>query len=106
MRKVLGVEEYGEKFFGFMLKYFQHYLTHSPSSDAPGVSGLVGKFRGLQIAAPGTFAKSIIMSTIYPIFVALKEPKSRIVIVSATSFLATDLIRRIKGSLKGTSFSV
>lgn len=103
LRKVLGVEEYGEKFFGFMLKYFQHYLTHSPSPMHREFTDLV-KFSRVAIAAPRTFAKSIIMSTIYPIFVALKEPKSRIVIVSATSFLATDLIRRIKGEFEGNEF--
>ena len=59
------------------------------------------KFRRVAIAAPRQFAKSMILSCFYPVFIALREPKSQVVIISATQFLAMNqIMQRSKTELE------
>jgi predicted phage terminase large subunit-like protein len=55
----------------------------------------------LAIAAPRSFAKSTILSLIYPLWLALfSDKKEDIVITSSTSALAEEWLRRIKNELE------
>ena len=100
LRPVEGIEKYPIEFYSFMMLYFKEHMTHRVSPLHLEFCESV-KYRRVGIAAPRQFAKSIILSCFYPIFLALREPKSQAVIVSATQFLAQNqIMQRIKLELE------
>lgn len=100
IRPVDGIESYPLEFYNFMMFYFKEHMTHRVAPLHLELCEAI-KYRRVGIAAPRQFGKSIILSCFYPIFIALKEPKSQVVIVSATQFLSMNqIMQRIKIELE------
>lgn len=100
IRPVDGIDRYPLEFYNFMMLYFKEHMTHRVSPLHLEFCEAI-KYRRVAVAAPRQFAKSMILSCFYPIFLALKEPKAQIVIVSATQFLSINqIMQRIKLELE------
>jgi predicted phage terminase large subunit-like protein len=96
LRPVEGIEGYPLEFYNFMMMYFGEHMSHRVAPLHLEFCEAI-KYRRSAVGAPRTFAKSIILSCFYPIFLALREPKTQVVIVSATQFLAQNqIMQRIK----------
>jgi len=100
LRMIEGIDQYPLEFYNFMVYYFPHYMTHKPSDLHLEFCQAI-KYKMVALAAPREFAKSMILSCFYPIFLVLREPKSQVVIISATQFLSMNqIMQRIKIELE------
>ena len=100
VRPVEGIENYPIEFYNFSMLYFKDQMTHAVSDLQLEYAEAV-KYRYSAIQAPRHFAKSIWLSCFYPIFLALREPRSQIVVVSATQFLSMNqIMQRIRTELE------
>lgn len=106
VRPVEGIEGYPLEFYNFMMLYFQEHMTHRVAPLHLEFCEAI-KFRRVAVGAPRQFAKSMILSCFYPIFLALREAKSQVVIVSATQFLAQNqIMQRIKLELESNEMLI
>lgn len=106
VRPVEGVERYAVEFYNFMLYYFKDKMTHRVSDLHFEYCEAI-KYRYSAVAAPRHFAKSMILSCFYPIYLALREPKSQVVVVSATQFLSMNqIMQRIRTELENNELLI
>ena len=83
--------------------FAEFFLKHLLLSESPPfhveVYGLLPKNKRIVLASPRGFAKSTMVSVIYPIWLALWKGCSDVVIISASETLAVDWLRKIKMEL-------
>lgn len=90
-----------QHFESFCYYYLTRFLKYPFAAFHREWFSLVFNNKRLAIAAPRNFAKSTILSIFYPIFVALENPGSRIILVSATvGFAIEKLLAPIKRELE------
>lgn len=80
----------------FAKQFLPHLLTHSIPPFHAELYNLVTGNDYLVVAAPRGFAKSTIISVIYPIWLGITARRSEVVIISASESLAIDQVRKIK----------
>ena len=83
--------------------FAEYFLNHLLLSETPAfhleVYKLLPENKRLVFASPRGFAKSTMVSVIYPIWLALWKGAEDIVIISASETLAVDWLRKIKFEL-------
>ena len=83
--------------------FAEYFLKHLLLSDSPPfhleVYKMLPSGKRIVLASPRGFAKSTMVSVIYPIWLALWKGASDIVIISASETLAVDWLRKIKFEL-------
>ena len=100
IRPVEGIESYPLEFYNFSMLYFKDLMTEAVSGLHLEYAEAI-KYRHSAIGAPRHFAKSVWLSCCYPIFAALKEPRSQWVVISATQFLSQNqIMQRIRTELE------
>ncbi len=84
---------YQHDFLGFAKYYFRHYCTLDFGPIHDEIELIVTEYDGefIVFAAPRGFSKSVMLSTIYPIWEAVYERRRFIVLFSRTDDLAEDI---------------